>query len=79
MSGSTRERRRCSSVVLVAETAMLRERFGEECRPLGSLWDMSQAMSVLRGEMTVEAAVASGPAGAPELCEAAVDVVSPRA
>ncbi len=47
---------------LVAETAMLRERFGDDCRSLGAL-GYAQAMSVLRGEMTVEAAVAAAQRG----------------
>jgi tRNA dimethylallyltransferase len=47
---------------LIAETAMLRARFGDVCRSLGSL-GYAQAMSVLRGEMSVEAAVATAQQG----------------
>ena len=41
---------------------MLRTRFGEECRSLGAL-GYAQAMSVLRGEMTLAAARASAQQG----------------
>jgi tRNA dimethylallyltransferase len=47
---------------LVAETEMIRERFGNGCRSLGAL-GYAQAMAVLRGEMTIEAAVASAQQG----------------
>ncbi len=47
---------------LVEETAMLRERFGDDCRSLGAL-GYAQAVSVLRGEITVEAAVAASQQG----------------
>jgi tRNA dimethylallyltransferase len=47
---------------LVEETAMLRERFGDDCRSLGAL-GYAQAMSVLRGEATVEAAVIAAQQG----------------
>jgi len=47
---------------LVAETAMLRERFGDGCRSLTAL-GYAQAMAVLRGEMPVEAAVAAAQQG----------------
>jgi tRNA dimethylallyltransferase len=42
---------------LLAETEMLRARFGADCRALGSL-GYAQAMSVLRGEISTETAVA---------------------
>jgi len=47
---------------LVAETDMLRERFGDECRALGALGYV-QAMGVLRGEMTLDEAVAAAQQG----------------
>ena len=47
---------------LLAETEMLRGRFGESCRALGAL-GYSQAMAVLRGEMTVNEAVAAAQQG----------------
>jgi tRNA dimethylallyltransferase len=47
---------------LLTETEMLRERFGDECRALGAL-GYSQAMAVLRGEMTLDAAVAAAQQG----------------
>jgi len=47
---------------LVAETALLRERFGDDCRALGSL-GYAQAMAVLRGESSLEAAVAAAQQG----------------
>lgn len=47
---------------LVAETEMLRERFGEGCRALGAL-GYAQAMAVLRGEMTLDEAVATAQQG----------------
>ena len=47
---------------LLAETEMLRERFGENRRALGAL-GYSQAMAVLRGEMTVDEAVAAAQQG----------------
>ncbi len=47
---------------LVAETEMLRERFGEDCRAMGAL-GYSQAMAVLRGEMTLDRAVAAAQQG----------------
>ena len=47
---------------LVGETEMLRERFGEDCRALGAL-GYTQAMAVLRGEMTLDQAVAAGQQG----------------
>jgi tRNA dimethylallyltransferase len=47
---------------LVAETALLRERFGDDCRALGSL-GYAQAMAVLRGEISVEDAVAAAQQG----------------
>jgi len=47
---------------LVAETDMLRTRFGDSCRTLTSL-GYAQAMSVLRGEMTKEEAVAAAQQG----------------
>jgi tRNA dimethylallyltransferase len=42
---------------LLEETAMLRERYGDECRPLGSLGYL-QAMQVLRNETPLAAAIA---------------------
>jgi tRNA dimethylallyltransferase len=47
---------------LVAETAMLRERFGEACRALTSL-GYAQAMAVLRGDFSVEQAIAAAQQG----------------
>jgi len=47
---------------LIAETEMLRARFGESCRTLTSL-GYAQAMSVLRGEMSKEEAVAAAQQG----------------
>ena len=47
---------------LVAETEMLRERFVEGCRALGAL-GYAQAMAVLRGEMTLDEAVATAQQG----------------
>jgi tRNA dimethylallyltransferase len=41
---------------------MLRERFGDECRALGAL-GYAQAMAVLRGECTLDAAVAAAQQG----------------
>jgi len=43
---------------LIEETAMLRNRFGDECRALGSL-GYAQALAVLRGEMSREQALAA--------------------
>jgi tRNA dimethylallyltransferase len=47
---------------LVAETAMLRERYGDGCRSLTSL-GYAQAMAVLRGDFTVEQAMAAAQQG----------------
>jgi tRNA dimethylallyltransferase len=47
---------------LIAETESIRERFGESCRSLGAL-GYAQALAVLHGEMTVEAAVVSAQQG----------------
>lgn len=47
---------------LVAETEMLRARFGDDCRALGSL-GYAQARSVLRGELSVAEAVAAAQQG----------------
>lgn len=47
---------------LLAETEMLRERFGDDCRALGALGYV-QAMGVLRGEMTLDEAVAAAQQG----------------
>ncbi len=47
---------------LVAETADLRERYGDDCRSLTAL-GYAQAMAVLRGEMSVETAVAAAQQG----------------
>jgi tRNA dimethylallyltransferase len=47
---------------LLAETEMLRERFGDDCRALGALGYV-QAMAVLRGEMTLDEAVAAAQQG----------------
>lgn len=47
---------------LVAETAKLRSRFGEDCRTLTSL-GYAQAMAVLRGELTLETAIAAAQQG----------------
>jgi len=47
---------------LLAETAMLRDRFGDQCRALTSL-GYAQALSVLRGELSLETAIASAQQG----------------
>jgi len=47
---------------LVAETAALRTHFGDDCRALTAL-GYSQAMSVLRNELTLEAAIAAAQQG----------------
>jgi tRNA dimethylallyltransferase len=47
---------------LVAETKMLRARYGADCRALGAL-GYSQAMAVLRGDMTETAAIAAAQQG----------------
>jgi tRNA dimethylallyltransferase len=47
---------------LLAETEMLRTRFGDDCRALTSLGYV-QAMAVLRGDFTLEAAVAAAQQG----------------
>jgi len=47
---------------LIAETQMLRERYGDDCRALGAL-GYAQAMAVLRGESTLAAAVAAAQQG----------------
>lgn len=47
---------------LVAETEMLRERFGEDCRALGAL-GYAQAMAVLLGEKTLDQAIAAAQQG----------------
>jgi tRNA dimethylallyltransferase len=47
---------------LVEETAMLRERYGDECRPLGSL-GYAQAMGVLRGSVDLPEAVKAAQQG----------------
>jgi tRNA dimethylallyltransferase len=47
---------------LLAETAMLRERYGDACRSLGALGYL-QAMQVLRGESSLEDAVAAAQQG----------------
>ena len=47
---------------LVAETEMLRARFGDDCRALTSL-GYAQAMSVLRGELTMAEAIAAAQQG----------------
>jgi tRNA dimethylallyltransferase len=47
---------------LIAETVVLRERFGDDCRSLGALGYV-QAMAVLRGEMTLDEAVAAAQQG----------------
>jgi tRNA dimethylallyltransferase len=47
---------------LMTEAEMLRERFGDDCRALGAL-GYAQAMEVLRGEMTLDAAVAAAQQG----------------
>ncbi len=47
---------------LIEETKMIRERFGDGCRSLGAL-GYAQSMSVLRGEMTIEAAIAAAQQG----------------
>jgi tRNA dimethylallyltransferase len=56
---------RCAAMFergLVAETKMLRDRFGGGCRSLGAL-GYAQAMSALRGEMQMGAAVAAAQQG----------------
>jgi tRNA dimethylallyltransferase len=47
---------------LVAETEMLRERFGDDCRALGAL-GYAQARAVLRGDMMLDEAVAAAQQG----------------
>ena len=47
---------------LVEETERLVERYGYECRPLGSL-GYAEAVAVLRGEMTRDEAVAKAQQG----------------
>jgi len=47
---------------LVAETDMLRQRFGEDCRALTTL-GYTQAMELLRGKLSEEAAVAAAQQG----------------
>jgi tRNA dimethylallyltransferase len=47
---------------LMTETEMLRESFSDDCRALGAL-GYAQAMAVLRGEMTLDAAVAAAQQG----------------
>jgi tRNA dimethylallyltransferase len=47
---------------LLAETQMLRERYGDDCRALGAL-GYAQSMSVLRGESTLDAAIAAAQQG----------------
>ncbi len=47
---------------LLTETEMLRERYGDDCRSLGAL-GYAQAMAVLRGESTLNAAVAAAQQG----------------
>jgi tRNA dimethylallyltransferase len=52
---------RCEQMLargLIEEAAMLREKFGDECRALGSL-GYAQALAVLRGEMSPEQALAA--------------------
>ncbi len=47
---------------LLAETSLLVDRYGYECRPLGSL-GYAEAVAVLRGELTLPAAVAQAQQG----------------
>lgn len=47
---------------LVEETRLLVEQFGDECRPLASL-GYAEAVGVLRGELTLDAAVAQAQQG----------------
>ena len=47
---------------LLDETAMLRERYGDQCRPLGSL-GYAQAMQVLRHEIPLATAIAAAQQG----------------
>ena len=47
---------------LVAETSLLVDRFGYDCRPLGSL-GYAEAVAVLRGELTVSAAITEAQQG----------------
>jgi tRNA dimethylallyltransferase len=47
---------------LLTETEMLRGRFGDDCRALGAL-GYAQAMAVLRGKLTPDAAVAAAQQG----------------
>jgi tRNA dimethylallyltransferase len=47
---------------LLGETAMLRDRYGDACRPLGSL-GYAQAMQVLRNEVSLAAAIAAAQQG----------------
>jgi tRNA dimethylallyltransferase len=47
---------------LLAETEMLRERYGDDCRSLGAL-GYAQAMAVLRRDITLDAAIAGAQQG----------------
>ena len=47
---------------LIGETAMLRDRYGDDCRALGAL-GYAQAMAVLRCEITLDAAVTAAQQG----------------
>jgi tRNA dimethylallyltransferase len=47
---------------LLAETEMLRERYGDDCRSLGAL-GYAQAMAVLRRDITLDAAIAAAQQG----------------
>jgi tRNA dimethylallyltransferase len=47
---------------LVAETSMLRDRYGDACRPLGSL-GYAQAMQVIRNELSLPDAIAAAQQG----------------
>jgi len=47
---------------LMTEMEMLRERYGDDCRALGAL-GYAQAMEVLRGQLTLDAAVAAAQQG----------------
>lgn len=61
----TRINARCASMFargLVEETAMLRDRYGDQCRSLGAL-GYAQAMAVLQGAMSLEEAILAAQQG----------------
>ena len=66
------------SAGLLEETRMLIDRYGSSVWPLNSL-GYKQAMQHLRGELSLGAGDCCGTTGPQKLCQAADDVVSPRA